>query len=96
MLCWPDATTHCSRPGRSKSRLSDEFMDGLHSICLPEVGAMWTCADGGEAFQKLRPCGYVNGTRSTFVPMKAMRLGTLPIVAPTGGLKDTVEARTAA
>ena len=68
----------------------------LHSICLPEVGAMWTCADGGEAFQKLRPCGYVNGTRSTFVPMKAMRLGTLPIVAPTGGLKDTVEARTAA
>ena len=25
--------------------------------------------------------------------MEAMRLGTLPIVAPTGGLKDTVEAR---
>ena len=24
--------------------------------------------------------------------MEAMRLGTLPIVAPTGGLKDTVEA----
>ena len=25
--------------------------------------------------------------------MEAMRLGTLPIVAPTGGLKDTVEER---
>ena len=33
---------------------------------------------GGE------PCGLVQ--------MEAMRLGTLPIVAPTGGLKDTVEA----
>ena len=30
------------------------------------------------------PCGLVQ--------MEAMRLGTLPIVAPTGGLKDTVEA----
>merc|ERR1719401_2637224 len=29
------------------------------------------------------PCGLVQ--------MEAMRLGTLPIVAPTGGLKDTVE-----
>ena len=25
-------------------------------------------------------------------PSEAMRMGTLPIVAPTGGLKDTVEA----
>ena len=31
------------------------------------------------------PCGLVQ--------MEAMRLGTLPIVAPTGGLKDTVEER---
>merc|ERR1719446_1116306 len=29
------------------------------------------------------PCGLVQ--------MEAMRMGTLPIVAPTGGLKDTVE-----
>ena len=35
-------------------------------------------------YTRWEPCGLVQ--------MEAMRLGTLPIVAPTGGLKDTVEA----
>ena len=38
-----------------------------------------------RSLSRWEPCGLVQ--------MEAMRLGTLPIVAPTGGLKDTVEAR---
>ena len=50
---------------------------------------MRTCADGGRClFLHTSESGLMEGLSAA----EAMRLGTLPIVAPTGGLKDTVEA----
>jgi len=49
----------------------------------PERYAMLAGCDYTLLPSRWEPCGLVQ--------MEAMRLGTLPIVAPTGGLKDTVE-----
>eukprot|EP00435_Cladocopium_sp_Y103_P026724 s3923_g6.t1 len=51
----------------------------------PERYALLAGCDFTLLPSRWEPCGLVQ--------MEAMRLGTLPIVAPTGGLKDTVEAR---
>jgi len=49
----------------------------------PERYAMLAGCDFTLLPSRWEPCGLVQ--------MEAMRMGTLPIVAPTGGLKDTVE-----
>mmetsp|Transcript_65872 Transcript_65872/g.104488 ORF Transcript_65872/g.104488 Transcript_65872/m.104488 type:complete len:938 (+) Transcript_65872:38-2851(+) len=49
----------------------------------PERYALLAACDYTLLPSRWEPCGLVQ--------MEAMRLGTLPIVAPTGGLKDTVE-----
>ncbi|CAE7357265.1 WAXY [Symbiodinium pilosum] len=49
----------------------------------PERYALLAGCDFTLLPSRWEPCGLVQ--------MEAMRLGTLPIVAPTGGLKDTVE-----
>merc|ERR1719428_1853051 len=49
----------------------------------PERYAVLTASDYTIFFSRWEPCGLVQ--------MECMRLGTVPIVAPTGGLKDTVE-----
>jgi granule-bound starch synthase len=49
----------------------------------PERYAVLTACDYTIFFSRWEPCGLVQ--------MECMRLGTVPIVAPTGGLKDTVE-----
>ncbi|CAK9008882.1 Granule-bound starch synthase 1 [Durusdinium trenchii] len=49
----------------------------------PERYALLAGCDYTLLPSRWEPCGLVQ--------MEAMRLGTLPIVAPTGGLKDTVE-----
>jgi len=49
----------------------------------PERYALLAACDFTLLPSRWEPCGLVQ--------MEAMRLGTLPIVAPTGGLKDTVE-----
>lgn len=50
---------------------------------------------GAERYALLAGCDYTllpsRWEPCGLVQMEAMRLGTLPIVAPTGGLKDTVE-----
>ncbi|CAK9111247.1 unnamed protein product [Durusdinium trenchii] len=51
----------------------------------PERYALLAGCDYTLLPSRWEPCGLVQ--------MEAMRLGTLPIVAPTGGLKDTVEER---
>ena len=48
---------------------------------------------GVHQLRMLLPSGPARWEPCGLVQMEAMRLGTLPIVAPTGGLKDTVEAR---
>ena len=47
---------------------------------------------GVHQLRMLLPSGPARWEPCGLVQMEAMRLGTLPIVAPTGGLKDTVEA----
>eukprot|EP00438_Fugacium_kawagutii_P035889 Skav214948 [mRNA] locus=scaffold2244:134350:146475:+ [translate_table: standard] len=54
----------------------------------PERYALLAGCDFTLLPSRWEPCGLVQ--------MEAMRLGTLPIVAPTGGLKDTVEVRSSA
>jgi granule-bound starch synthase len=49
----------------------------------PERYALLAGSDYTLLPSRWEPCGLVQ--------MEAMRMGTLPIVAPTGGLKDTVE-----
>merc|ERR1719317_1212327 len=49
----------------------------------PERYALVAACDYTLLPSRWEPCGLVQ--------MEAMRMGTLPIVAPTGGLKDTVE-----
>mmetsp|Transcript_29283 Transcript_29283/g.88618 ORF Transcript_29283/g.88618 Transcript_29283/m.88618 type:complete len:381 (-) Transcript_29283:136-1278(-) len=49
----------------------------------PERYALLAACDYTLLPSRWEPCGLVQ--------MEAMRMGTLPIVAPTGGLKDTVE-----
>ncbi|CAJ1455675.1 unnamed protein product [Effrenium voratum] len=49
----------------------------------PERYALLAGCDFTLLPSRWEPCGLVQ--------MEAMRMGTLPIVAPTGGLKDTVE-----
>merc|ERR1719356_814560 len=49
----------------------------------PERYALLAGCDYTLLPSRWEPCGLVQ--------MEAMRMGTLPIVAPTGGLKDTVE-----
>merc|ERR1719235_2511199 len=49
----------------------------------PERYAVLTGADYTFFFSRWEPCGLVQ--------MECMRLATVPVVAPTGGLKDTVE-----
>merc|ERR1719443_1930558 len=49
----------------------------------PERYALLAASDWTLLPSRWEPCGLVQ--------MEAMRFGTLPIVAPTGGLKDTVE-----
>jgi len=49
----------------------------------PERYAVLTASDYTIFFSRWEPCGLVQ--------MECMRLGTVPVVAPTGGLKDTVE-----
>merc|ERR1719375_2076704 len=49
----------------------------------PERYALLAGSDYTLLPSRWEPCGLVQ--------MEAMRFGTLPIVAPTGGLKDTVE-----
>merc|ERR1719324_1549569 len=49
----------------------------------PERYAVLTASDYTIFFSRWEPCGLVQ--------MECMRLGTVPIVAPTGGLKDTTE-----
>jgi granule-bound starch synthase len=49
----------------------------------PERYALLAASDFTLLPSRWEPCGLVQ--------MEAMRMGTLPIVAPTGGLKDTVE-----
>merc|ERR1719321_2641772 len=49
----------------------------------PERYALVAGSDYTLLPSRWEPCGLVQ--------MEAMRFGTLPIVAPTGGLKDTVE-----
>jgi len=49
----------------------------------PERYAVLTGSDYTIFFSRWEPCGLVQ--------MECMRLGTVPIVAPTGGLKDTTE-----
>merc|ERR1719214_354683 len=49
----------------------------------PERYAVLTGSDYTFFFSRWEPCGLVQ--------MECMRLGTVPIVAPTGGLKDTTE-----
>merc|ERR1719235_2049047 len=49
----------------------------------PERYAVLTGSDYTFFFSRWEPCGLVQ--------MECMRLGTVPVVAPTGGLKDSVE-----
>merc|ERR1719321_1519652 len=49
----------------------------------PERYGVITGCDYTMFTSRWEPCGLVQ--------MEAMRLGTVPIVAPTGGLRDTVE-----
>merc|ERR1719443_1507293 len=49
----------------------------------PERYALLAASDYTLLPSRWEPCGLVQ--------MEAMRMGTLPIVAPTGGLRDTVE-----
>jgi granule-bound starch synthase len=49
----------------------------------PERYAVLTASDYTFFFSRWEPCGLVQ--------MECMRLGTVPIVAPTGGLKDSTE-----
>jgi len=49
----------------------------------PERYAVITASDYTMFVSRWEPCGLVQ--------MECMRLGTVPIVAPTGGLRDTVE-----
>merc|ERR1719313_1774244 len=49
----------------------------------PERYAVLTASDYTTFFSRWEPCGLVQ--------MECMRLGTVPVIAPTGGLKDTVE-----
>jgi len=49
----------------------------------PERYAVLTGSDYTMFFSRWEPCGLVQ--------MECMRLGTVPVVAPTGGLKDTTE-----
>jgi len=49
----------------------------------PERYALLAACDFALLPSRWEPCGLVQ--------MEAMRMGTLPIVAPTGGLKDTIE-----
>jgi glycogen synthase len=49
----------------------------------PERYAALTACDYTIFFSRWEPCGLVQ--------MECMRLGTVPIVAPTGGLKDSTE-----
>merc|ERR1719436_1390873 len=49
----------------------------------PERYALLAACDYTLLPSRWEPCGLVQ--------MEAMRMGTLPIVAPTGGLKDTVD-----
>ena len=69
-----------------------------------QVGALRPRTDGGRRSQVPRSkwlfesaamfahLDRSSSSSSSELP-QAMRMGTLPIVAPTGGLKDTVEAR---
>jgi len=49
----------------------------------PERYAVLTACDYTIFFSRWEPCGLVQ--------MECMRLGTVPVVAPTGGLKDSTE-----
>jgi glycogen synthase len=49
----------------------------------PERYAVLTGSDYTFFFSRWEPCGLVQ--------MECMRLGTVPVVAPTGGLKDSTE-----
>merc|ERR1719498_1962779 len=66
-------------------RLSNEFPDKVvyEGWMGPERYGVIAACDYVIFTSRWEPCGLVQ--------MEAMRLGSVPIVAPTGGLKDTVE-----
>jgi len=65
--------------------LAKEFPDKVayEGWMGPERYAVVTASDYTLFTSRWEPCGLVQ--------MECMRLGTVPIVAPTGGLRDTVE-----
>jgi granule-bound starch synthase len=65
--------------------LAKEFPDKVayEGWMGPERYAILTASDYTMFISRWEPCGLVQ--------MECMRFGTVPIVAPTGGLRDTVE-----
>ena len=94
LLAGCDFTLLPSRRGRTRNSISFLRMSSHgafgQTVGKLQVGALRPRADGGRT-----PSPEDQSGCSSLAQCQAMRMGTLPIVAPTGGLKDTVEARLA-